>query len=61
MKMQREFLKVFSVHATGPAERLLHEPLLGEAGPPLGGTPVRSVEDALAQSGTRLVPQLGQK
>merc|ERR1719445_993006 len=58
MKMQREFLEVFSVHAAGPTERLLHEPLLGEARPPLGGLPIRGVEHLLTQALSCLVPQL---
>lgn len=47
-----------SVHA-GPAQGLLHEPLLGEAGPPLARPPVRRLEHLLAQPLPGLVPQLG--
>ena len=51
-------LEVSSVHAARPAERLLHEPLLGEACPPLGGLPIRGVEHLLTQALSCLVPQL---
>ena len=46
------------LNCPGAGERFVHEPLFGEAGPPLGRPPIGSVKHSLAQSRSRLVPQL---
>lgn len=43
---------------TGGQQRLVHELLLGEAEPPLGGLAIGGVEDALTHSQAGLLPQL---
>ena len=50
-KMQLKFFSSWSflVHSPRTAQGLLHEPLLGKAGPPLGGFPIRCFKHFLAQ------------
>ena len=39
-----------SLHSSRSTQRLLHEPFLGEAGPPFARFPIRSLEDFLTNS-----------
>ena len=58
VKNADEILEVSLVDASRTAQGLLHEPLLCEAGPPLGRFSIRSLKHFLTQSLACLVPQL---